>query len=195
MLLLLAGGVIVSSLIVSQAVHLWTLRNMIVAVPALSWGLLLLVLSLAGPARQWFSGAILLCLAASLVLTGAGLTATYKNDYRGALEYLAQARAESPDLTIVLAGDDIPRRWYLSTDEPVPAGLPQQVFSSAVFLPRRSFLSKVRPLPGPVVYVMALPLTARDDDPSAALLLERVGGPDACSLVPLHGVAIVRCGG
>ena len=194
-LLLLAGGVIVSSLMVSQAVHLWTLRNMIVVVPALSWGLLLLVLSLAGPARQWLSGAILLCLAASLVLTGVGLQGTYKNDYRGALEYLAQARAESPDLTIVLAGDAIPRRWYLSTDEPVPAGLPQQVFSSAVFLPRRSFLSKVRPLPGPVVYVMALPLTARDDDPSAALLLERVGGPDACSLVPLHGVAIVRCGG
>jgi len=194
-LLLLAGGVIVSSLIVSQVVHLWTLRNMIVVVPALSWGLLLLVLSLAGAARQWFSAAILLCLGASLALTGVGLTATYKNDYRGALAFLAQARAEASDLTIVLAGDAIPKGWYLSTDGPVPAGLPQEVFSSAVFLPRPSFLSKVRPLPGPVVYVMALSLTARDDDPAAALLLERVGGPATCSIVPMHGVAIVRCAG
>ncbi len=194
-LLVLAGGVIVSSLIVSQVVHLWTLRNMIVVVPALSWGLLLLVLSWAGKARPWFSGAILLCLGASLALTGVGLQVTYKNDYRGALTYLAQARAETTDLTIVLAGDAIPRAWYLSTDEPVPVGLPEEVFASAVFLPRPSFLDKVSPLPGPVVYVLALSLTARDDDPAAALLLERVGGPATCSIVPMHGVAIVRCGG
>lgn len=184
---------VVGVLVVSQGVHLWTTRNLIVAVPCLAWGVVLLVVHLAGPARRPAAVVVLVALAASLVTTYVSLQPIYKTDFRGTVAYLAHVRETAPDTTFVVSAAALPREWFLAADTPWPPGTAAHVFSRATFVPRATFLDTVTPVPGPAVYVYYGGVADRSIAKQTQQVLSRVDTAGTCRPVPIPGMVVVSC--
>jgi hypothetical protein len=193
LLLSLVVGILATIFLVSQVVHLWTLRNLIVVSPALSWAVVLGITHLARDARRWAALATLLVLGVGLVAIGVGMRAPYKTDFRGAVTYLTRFRAEHPDATFVMSSDAIPERWWMSSNEPYHPERATQVFSRYKLIPQDRFLQDVAAVPRPAVYIFYPSVSAHHMARYRAQILARVGGPGGCTDAGVHGIVVLAC--
>lgn len=186
---------VAATFLVSQVVHLWTLRNLIVVAPAATWAAVCLPLALARTrwVRTVVAAATLAALAVGLVSVWWELAGTrYKTDYAGAMEYLAAVRSEQPAARFFVSTEN-PDAWMMSADLPQdPAYLSWLLGADAVLLPKEDFHTALEPVDGVSVYVWY-----RSTDPSRAAgreaaMLDRLGR-EQCVPVPLQGIAVVRC--
>jgi hypothetical protein len=199
-LLGLTGFVIVFALVSSQFVHLWTLRNLIIVVPALTWGVICLAAAATRTegGRQWVSTAAVVLLGLSLVPTTIGLTHPYKTDFRGLMDYLIAERAQQPDVQFAFLGHDPPWDWHTASDRPADDPAWTTLYSKvtlswrAASYPKKLKPGAVRP-PGTEIVVyyhgVAYPHLARE----TTLLLRRLGGVKTCTPVPIYDVIVVKC--
>lgn len=187
----------------SQWRHLWTLRNLVVVVPALTWGVICLAAASAGTAagRRVVATAAVGLSGAGLIPLAADLSRPYKTDFRGLFVYLADVRRTSPEAELVFVGRGPPLGWG-PVDGPLravagpgpgrdvaPRGMaPRGVAPVAVASAR----SVVR-TSGTQVIVLYRGAADRRPGPAAAALAVRLD-PVHCRVVRLTGLGVVRCG-
>ena len=90
-----SGLLIAGTWAVSQTIHLWTLRNMIVAAPLLAWAIACATASLAAGSRARAMGLLAITVAACLALIPVqrNLALPYKTGFGTVMEYLAKVRS------------------------------------------------------------------------------------------------------
>ena len=200
MILTALGGVaIVSMFAVSQVVHLWTLRNMVIVTPAVLWGAICCAAAAAGSTggRKLVATGAVALLGLALVPIAAGLTHPYKNDFRGLFEYVISVQQEQPDVTVVFLGRETPWPWKVASnrapDDPAWARLQR---TAIVERQANAYLgTKKNPrtrTTGPEVVITSHRVADPKLDQKASDLLTRLG-PDACRRIPIYGIVVVRC--
>jgi hypothetical protein len=183
---------------ISQWTHIWTLRNLEIVAPALTWGVICLAAWAAGTAtgRRRVATVAVAMLGLSLVPSTAGLTHPYKTDFRGLVEYLIAVRAEKPDANFVFLGTVPPWNWKAASDRPADDPVWDSLYRSVARYPRASAYPKTpnagarTPVTQVVIYYRGT--TGRQLNKYATRLVARLG-PSACRRIPLHGVIVVRC--
>ncbi len=192
-LLALAVVVTAGAFAVAQVVHVWTLRNMLVVVPALTWGVICLAAALSGSAagaRRTATTAIAL-LGVGLVPTAAGLAQPYKTDFRGLLEYLVTVQKQEPGTRVVVLGYGMAQRFWPATHRPADDPGRTAVTGWLWAYPGTSL--DVEPLGRrPVVVVLYRDVAHPRDDAWVAATVRQLG-PTTCHGVPVHGFGVVRC--
>jgi hypothetical protein len=194
--ILLALTVVVTAgaFAVSQVWHLWTLRNMLVIVPALTWGVICLAAAASGSAAgsRWTATAAIVLLGAGLLPTAAGIARPYKTDFRGLLDYLVTVQRQEPGTTVVVLGYGMVQRWWPSTDRPADDPGRAAVTGWLWAYPGTSL--DVDPVGRrPVVVVLYDSVANPRPDSWISATVQQLG-PTACRSVPVYGFGVVRCG-
>jgi hypothetical protein len=192
-LLALAAVVIAAAFAVSQVWHVWTLRNMLVVVPALTWGVIGLAAALsgsgAGTRRTATAAVVLLC--AGLVPTALGLARPYKTDFRGMLEYLVEVQRQEPGTRMVVLGYGMAQRWWPATGR--SEGDPGRAAVTGWLWAYPGSSLDVEPVgQRPLVVVRYRSVAVPRLDAWTDAAVQQLG-PGTCSSVPVHGFGIVRC--
>ncbi len=193
-LLGVAGATLLGTFVLSQLVHVWTLRNMIVVVPALTWGAAWVAAALPRTPRGRRVVAAVLLVAASLSLIpiAGDLQRPYKTDFRALTLYLERERAAHPGTTLTVFGGDLSRLPLTadqSLDSPAAAALLRGPVNSDVYDPA---LDQLHRLHGRQIVVYyggvgrpVLPGVEHE-------ILRRLSDP-ACAPVPVYGLVVVSC--
>jgi hypothetical protein len=197
-LLALATIVIVLVFGLSQWKHLWTLRNLVIVVPALVWGVICLTAWAARTAagRRRVATVVIALLGLSLIPTTIGLTHPYKTDFRGLLDYLSAVQVEQPGTRFVFIGRDSPKGWQAASDRPDDPALAAVYRQSARY--RRVSGYPKPPLDGAAqpseteVVVYYPGVASRRFEERAASLLARFD-QSSCRRIPIHGLIVIRC--
>jgi hypothetical protein len=199
-LLALAAIVIVVAFSVSQYEHLWTLRNLVIAAPALVWGTICLAAAAAGSAsgRRLVAVVAIALLAASLIPTAIGVSHPYKSDFRGLMDYLLTVRTQRPDAGFVVLGPDPPWGWRTASDRPDDDPAWPALYRRVRVHP--GVLSYPGPKPDAAVrdgrteIVVLYPGVANPAlEQEASALIARLGPVGSCRRVPFYGLVVVRC--
>jgi hypothetical protein len=193
-LLLLAVLTGTVTYLIAQDVHIWTLRNMIVVVPALSWSAAWIVCALPRPgwAKDAAAVAVLAAAAAALVPVAAELDHPYKTDLRSAILYLARMRSEHPGATFSFFGPGPVNSLVAADRDPADPGL-RAIFSTVDPHPRPDWaINRLHRLPGPQAVFFYTGPSGKRDDEVAERILTQLHDP-SCARVPLHGIVLVRC--
>jgi hypothetical protein len=194
--ILLALTVVVTAgaFAVSQVWHLWTLRNMLVIVPGLTWGVICLAAAVSGSAAggRWTATAAIVLLGAGLLPTAAGIDRPYKTDFRGMLDYLVGVQRQDPGTTVVVLGYGMVQRWWPAsdrgTDDPGRAAVTGWLWA----YPGTSL--DVDPIgKRPIVVVRYHSIADPRPDLWVAATVHQLG-PAHCRSVPVYGFGVVRCG-
>jgi hypothetical protein len=199
-LLALASIVIGLVFVISQWAHLWTLRNMVIVTPALTWGMICLVVAAAGTdtARRQVATVVVALLGIGLIPIAGGLAQPYKTDFRGLLDYLISVRAEQPGAEFVFLGGNPPTRWTLAGNRAADDPAWPTLYRDAAHYRRATAYR--RPAPGdpaggqaPVTTIITYyhGVASPRLDERAAALVARLG--PGCRRVPIYGVIVVRC--
>jgi hypothetical protein len=197
---LLALAVIVIGLVyaVSQWLHLWTLRNMVIVTPALTWGVICLVAAAAGTeaGRRTVATVSVALLGLSLLPITVGLADPYKTDFRGTLAYLASVQAEQPKARFVFLGSDSPVDWRVASDRPDDPAL-AAVYQQAVRYPRLKAYLKARQrdvsrASRTEVVVYYPSVTHLRLEEQASNILAHLN-QSSCRRIPTYGLVVVRC--
>jgi hypothetical protein len=178
----------------AQVVHVWTLRNMIVVVPALTWGTACGLSALPGTARgrRLVAWLMLGAWSASLVLTSWAVQRPYKTDFRAAVEYLITTRARRPEASFVFLEENAPQRLAVASDRPLSDPALRHVFDGASRLPHsRDPIAALQRLPGPEVVVYYTNIADTRVGQLAARMANQLG--PGCDRVPIYGLAVVSC--
>jgi hypothetical protein len=200
LLLAIAAVVIVGTYGVSQSVHLWTGRNLVVVLPALLWGTVvgLTALPRGDRTRVGLQAALGGLLAVQLVVVGVTLRQAYKTDFRGLVAYLEQVRAQQPDAMFVIDGHSAPGyQRFFATGQPQSTG--GTLFSRARYYPRSlDALMQQRLEPTGTTVVVLYPgvngrIGGEDVTQVARQFVARTGADAGCAPVPVYGLVIVRC--
>jgi len=194
-LLAVAAATLVGVFLLSQVVHIWTLRNMIVTVPALTWGLAWVVTAL--PAREGQRRALaVVVLVATLVSLGAvanDLRHPYKTDWRGLLRYLAQERAAEPAATFSFFGGSALGQVAAADQGPVPDAALKRIERRMERYPRTAAaISRLRRTGGPHVVVYYPGVGHPQSDDIADAIRRRLADP-SCRRVPIYGLVVFSC--
>jgi hypothetical protein len=178
---------------VSQWRHLWTLRNLVVVVPALTWGVICLAAALAGSeaGRRAVATAVVALLGVGLVPLAVGLAHPYKADFRGVFAYLADVRRSRPDAELLFVGPGPPLGWG-PVDGPLRATAGSAPGVTVGPVPVAS-AARVGRTSGTQVIVLYRGVGDVDPEPAAAALAARLD-PRTCRTVPFPGLGVVRCG-
>jgi len=186
-LLALAAVVVVAAFLGSQDRHLWTLRNLLVVTPALTWGVVCLAAAAAGSAtgRRGVAAAVIGLLGIGLVPVATDLARPYKTDFRGLVEQLAAVRAGRPGTAVAVIGTLPPATWR-ATGDARSGQLYREMTPQEVASP-----DAVARTAGPQVVVIYRRLLDPDLDGDVAALVTRLG--PGCERVRLLGVGLVRC--
>ncbi len=190
-LLAVAALMIASVFGVSQWTHLWTLRNMAVVAPALSWGVICLVSAVAGTqtGRRWVATAMIALLGIGLVPTAIGVVHPYKTDFRGLFEYLATVRRSHPDASLFFVGPGPPLGWAPVNDPPGPGReAPGRDLDPRPVGSQRSVVRT----PGTEVVVLYRGSADRHPRPAVTQLIAQLGA-SSCRSIPIYGLGVVRC--
>ncbi|HST85357.1 MAG TPA: hypothetical protein VLL08_26690 [Kineosporiaceae bacterium] len=197
-LLALATIVIVLVFGISQWKHVWTLRNMVIVMPALVWGVICLSAWAARTAagRRRVATVVVALLGLSLIPTTIGLTHPYKTDFRGLLDYLSAVQAEQPAARAVFIGRDSPKNWRAASgrpDDPVLAAVYRQAirYRRLSAYPKPPLDGGARPSETEVV-VYYPGVASRHFEERAASLLARFD-QSSCRRIPIHGLIVIRC--
>jgi hypothetical protein len=194
--ILLALTVVVTAgaFAVAQVWHVWTLRNMLVVVPALTWGVICGAAAVSGSAAgsRWTATAAIVLLGAGLLPTAAGIAQPYKTDFRGMLEYLVTVQKEEPGTRIVVLGYGMAQRWWPATGRPPDDPGRAAVTGWLWAYPGASL--DVEPVgQRPLVVVRYRSVAVPRLEAWAAATVQQLG-PATCRSVPVYGFAVVRCG-
>jgi hypothetical protein len=193
-LLALAVVVTAGAFAVSQVWHLWTLRNMLVIVPALTWGVICLAAAASGTAAgvRWTATASIVLLGAGLLPTAVGMAGPYKTDFRGLLDYLVTVERQEPRTTVVVLGYGMVQRWWPATDRP-PADPGRAAVTGWLWAYPSTSLDVDPVGDRPIVVVLYRSLALPRLDSWASDTIQRLGPAD-CRSVPVYGFGVVRCG-
>jgi hypothetical protein len=193
-LFLVAALTVAVTYLIAQDVHIWTLRNMIVVVPALSWSLAWIVCALPRPAwaKDAAALAVLAAAGAALVPIAADLGRPYKTDLRSAILYLARMRTEQPGATYSFFGPGPVNSLVAADRDPADPEL-RRIFDTVDPHPRPDWaINRLHRLPGPQAVLFYTGATGQRDDEVAARILTQLADP-SCARVPLHGIVLVAC--
>jgi hypothetical protein len=193
-LLLLAALVVAVTYLIAQYVHIWTLRNMIVVVPAVSWSVAWAVCALPRPgwAKDAAAVAVLAAAAAALVPVAADLARPYKSDWRSAILYLARMRSEHPAARFSFFGPGPVNSLVAADRNPRDRRL-LRIFAKVDRHPRPDWaINRLHRLPGPQAVLFYTGPTGHGDDKVAARIFTQLHDP-SCGRVPLRGIVLVAC--
>jgi hypothetical protein len=193
-LLLLVVLTVAVTYVVAQDVHIWTLRNMIVVVPALSWSVAWMVCALPRPrwAKDAAAVAVLAAAATALVPVATDLSRPYKTDLRSAILYLARMRSEHPAATFSFFGPGPVNSLVAADRDPADPEL-QAIFATVDPHPRPDWaINRLHRLPGPQAVLFYTGPTGQGDDAAAGRILAQLDDP-SCGRVPVHGIVLVAC--
>jgi hypothetical protein len=191
-LLVIAGATLLGTYVVSQAVHIWTLRNMIVVVPALPWGLVWVAAALppSGRGRRGVAVAVLGAMLLSLGAVAHDLGRPYKTDWRALIRYLERVRAEDPEATFSIFGLP-PGDAAVAADGDVsdPAGLDARIDRHPGDV---DAVATLRRIPGrQIVYFSGG--VGRPQLPQVQDWILRRLNDAGCHPVPIYGLIVVSC--
>ena len=194
--ILLALSVVVTAgaFAVSQVWHLWTLRNMLVIVPALAWGVICLAAAVSGSAAgsRWTATAAMVLLGAGLLPTAAGIDRPYKTDFRGLLDYLVTVQREKPGTPVVVLGYGMVQRWWPAANRPADDPGRAAVTGWLWAYPGTSL--DVDPVgKRPIVVVLYHSVADPRPDAWVSATVQQLGA-GSCRSVPVYGFGVVRCG-
>jgi hypothetical protein len=192
-LLATAAVVTAGAFAVAQVWHVWTLRNMLVIVPAVTWGVICLAAAASGSATgtRWTATAAIVLLAAGLVPTAAGIARPYKTDFRGLLEYLVTVQRQEPGTRVVVLGYGMAQRWWPATGRPAHDPGRAAVTGWLWAYPGTSL--DVEPAGRrPLVVVRYTDVAEPRHDGWVAATVQQLG-PTTCRGVPVYGFGVVRC--
>jgi hypothetical protein len=185
--------------VVSQRTHLWTLRNLVIVTPALTWGVICLAAAAAGTVagRRWVATVVVALLGLSLVPTTIGLAHPYKTDFRGLLEYLITVRAERPDAEYVFLGADRPTRWQTASERPADDPAWDTLYRHLARYRRANAYPGLPPTgaaraSGTTVVTFYDGVANPHLDRDAAALMKRLD-PGSCRRIPIYSVIVIRC--
>lgn len=195
-------GIVMLSLIVfgmptvvfagSQVVHVWTLRNMIVVAPAMTWLACTALLALAGSSQGRLASAAMLVALQMVALIGVGraMQTPYKTQFGPAMERLAQLRAQQPTMRLIGGVD---QAWLDASNLPAT---PEE-FDTITRPFKRSTLDALQGVTpaSPTVttaYVYYSPWGVPMDVINQRII--DAAGPAYCRSVPFVRVAFVVCG-
>jgi hypothetical protein len=193
-LLGVAAATLVAAYAVSQIVHLWTLRNLIVVVPPLTWGVVWVAAAL--PATRAGRRAVTVTLLVATLVSLAGIARDlgrpYKTDWRGLVLYLEQVRAQDPAVTFSVFGD-APSAFLPAADQGPSDPAARGIDAHLDRHPRDvETIAGLRRLPGhQVVYFSGG--VGRPDLPQVRDRIERQLNDPACRPVPIYGLIVVSC--
>jgi hypothetical protein len=193
-LLLVTALTVAVTYVTAQDVHIWTLRNMIVVVPALSWAVAWVVCALPRPgwAKDAAALAVLAAAGASLLPVAADLDRPYKTDLRSAILYLARMRTEHPAATYSFFGPGPVNSLVAADRDPADPEL-GRIFATVDPHPRPDWaINRLHRLPGPQAVLFYTGPTGQRDDEVAARILTQLADP-SCARVPLRGIVLVAC--
>ena len=194
--ILLALSVVVTAgaFAVSQVWHLWTLRNMLVIVPALTWGVICLAAAVSGSAAgsRWTATAAIVLLGAGLLPTAAGIDRPYKTDFRGLLDYLVTVQREKPGTPVVVLGYGMVQRWWPAANRPADDPGRAAVTGWLWAYPGTSL--DVEPVgKRPLVVVRYHSVADPRPDDWVSATVQQLGA-GTCRSLPVYGFGVVRCG-
>ena len=194
-LFLLAAAILVTVLVASHWIHIWTLRNMIVLTPALTWGVAWMIVGSPRQesVRQIMGVAILVALLVSMAPLAASLRQPYKTDWRGLLLYLERERALHPSATFSFFGGG-PKGAFLAADRGrSPASL-QHIYDHVDLNPfSPEGVGQLRRIPGPQVVVYYASIAHPRPPEIEQAIQGRLRDP-GCRPVPVYGFIVVECG-
>ena len=193
-LLGIAGATLAGTYVVSQFVHVWTLRNMIVVVPALTWGAVWVAAALpaSGRGRRTVAVAVLVATLLSLGAVANDLRRPYKTDWRALVSYLERVRAEQPSATFSVFGAE-PADVFAAADQDRSDPARHELDARLDQHPRDvEDVAGLRRIPGPqVVYFYGG--VGRPELPAVEeQILRRLHDP-TCRPVPIYGLIVVSC--
>ena len=187
-------GAGVGVFVVSQVVHIWTLRNMIVVLPALTWGTVWVATALPRRERerQVLAVVVLVAMLVALGTVASDLRHPYKTDWRGVIRYLAQERAKHPSTTFSFFGSDPVGPDVAADRGPVPDAYLRRINSRVDKYP--STVEAIEVCDGYAAGRWCCSTTA-----SAArrrrlyrAIRARLADP-SCRRVPIYGLVVVSC--
>jgi uncharacterized membrane protein len=193
--LTIAVVTLAATFVVAQVVHIWTLRNMIVVVPTLAWGVAwaLLALPRAERSRRAVAVMLLLAMLGSLGPVARDLSRPYKTDWRSAVRYLAAMRAQQPRATFTLLFDEPPSSTLVTADRDLADPYLQHVYDRIQLGTRSPFaVSHVQRMPGPQAVLYYSDVAGRDDPGVSRRIMSRLADP-TCHEVSVHGLVLVSC--
>ena len=193
-LLTLTVVVAAGAFAVSQVWHLWTLRNMLVIVPALTWGVICLAAAASGSAAgsRWTATAAVVLLGAGLLPTAAGIAQPYKTDFRGLMNYLVTVQRQEPGSTVVVLGYGMVQRWWPAAHR--PAADPGRAAVTGWLWAYPGTSLDVDPVgKRPIVVVLYHSVAEPRPDAWVSATVQQLGA-GTCRSVPVYGFGVVRCG-
>jgi hypothetical protein len=193
-LLGIAAATVAGTYAVSQVVHIWTLRNLIVVVPALTWGAVWVAAALPATrrGRRAVAGTVLVATLLSLGALAHDLDRPYKTDWRALVHYLEQVRAEDPTATFSVFGEN-PSSEFPAADQGRPGSAGWRLDARIDHHSRLvTAVGTLHRIPGrQVVYFYGgvgrprLPLVRQ-------AILRQLDDP-TCRTVPIYGLIVVSC--
>ncbi len=176
---------------VSQAVHLWTLRNLIVVLPATVWwfGLWIRSTTLDATVRDRLTAALLGALTLSLTMTGLGLWRPYKTDFTRAIQWYVSIKQERPELLLV---GNVNPSWALGTDIQSDPDAFHQLTAPSRIVDRDTFPLDAIPRQLPTVYLYYLTI-GQSSAEKDQIVVDQARGDGQCTVEPLEQIVAVFC--
>jgi hypothetical protein len=191
-LLAVATVVAGSAFVVSQWIHVWTLRNLVVVTPALAWGAICLAASVARSAagRGRVAAVVVAMLGLMLVPTTFDLRTSYKTDFRALLADLGTLRASHPDIAVVFVRSGPPWGWQEAPGRSGDGG--RYALHAGVPVTWVRSPGGVVRTPGTQVVIVYHGVAEPDVDQEVSVLAHRLG--PSCRRIPMYGLGVLRCG-
>ncbi len=190
-----AAGTAIGVFVVSQVVHIWTLRNMIVVLPALTWGTVWVATALPRRERerQVLAVVVLVAMLVSLGTVASDLRHPYKTDWRGVIRYLAQERAKHPSTTFSFFGSDPVGLGVAADRGSVPDAYLRRINSRVDKHPRTvEAIEGLRRVRGRQVVLFYDSVGRPEADDIYRAIRARLADP-SCRRVPIYGLVVVSC--
>lgn len=178
---------------VSQWVHLWTLRNMLVVEPALRTALVLTVAfgSSRAQLRRRLATLLVGLQCVALVSVAVGNLMPWKPDTRAAVDYLIALRRDEPQVKV---WGNSSASWALGTRADRPSPVVVKALTPDVVIDRLTYpygARKISEVSQDTVFIMYYHVSA-DTTEQMQLVLVRLGG-GRCVPLGIHGLIAVRC--
>jgi uncharacterized membrane protein len=193
-LLAVAASTILLTYVVAQSVHLWTLRNMIVVLPPLTWGVAWVVAALPATrvGRRAVAAALLVGLLLALGVVARDLDRPYKNDWRSLTRYLEQVRAQDPTATFSVFGAD-PSATLVAADRDSSPAARRRLDAHVDRHPEIvEAIDGLHRIPGRQVVYFNGGVGRPDGAAIRRALLGQLADPQ-CRPVPIYGLSVVSC--
>lgn len=189
-LALLGGLVVAAAFLVSQITPLWTMRNLIVADPALRIALTLSVVTACRTrtARTALTSCVLIISSLSMASIAAGNSQPWKTDFRGAANLIVQTRREDPGVRI---GGNVSPFWATGTHLDPASPSTKRMFARDYYAKPNLFPAGIRGTGHDTLWIMYTGVSGSNGKLSATMA--NVVDPNRCSPIHLEGLGAIYC--